>query len=123
MYTNEAGQFFASINYEETNLPNPKNNEKSIALDVGVKVFAFTSQKQMIVQKKEHLLEKNIKKMIKAQKSLSRKKKGSKNRAKAKQKLAKSHLKIRNKRDDFLHKVSHKLSENQTIVVEDSLNF
>lgn len=69
MYTNEAGQFFASINYEETNLPNPKNNEKSIALDVGVKVFAFTSQNQMIVQKKEHLLEKNIRKMIKAQKS------------------------------------------------------
>lgn len=73
----------------------------------------------MIVQKREHLLEKNIKKMIKAQENLSRKKKGSKNRAKAKAKLAKAHLKIKNKRDNFLHKISHKLSENQTVIVED----
>jgi len=115
----EAGRFFASINYEEMNLPMPKNNGKKLALDVGVKVFAFTSDNQMIVQKREHLLEKNINKMIKIQKKLSRKKKGSKNRAKAKQKLAKAHLKIKNKRDDFLHKTSHKLSENQTVVVED----
>lgn len=56
--------------------------------------------------------------MIKLQKSLSRKKKGSNNRAKAKSKLAKAHLKIRNKRDDFLHKISNKLSENQTVKVE-----
>lgn len=33
----EAGQYFASINYEESNLPNPKNNGKAVALDVGVK--------------------------------------------------------------------------------------
>ena len=115
----EAGQYFAAINYEETNLPNPKNNGKSIALDVGVKVFAYTSENQMIVPTKPHILQKDIEKMIKAQKSLSRKKKGSKNRLKAKKKLAKKHLKIRNKRDDFLHKASQKLSENQTIVVED----
>lgn len=57
--------------------------------------------------------------MIKAQENLSRKKKGSKNRAKAKAKLAKAHLKIKNKRDNFLHKISHKLSENQTVIVED----
>lgn len=50
---------------------------------------------------------------------MSRKKRGSKNRAKAKIKLAKAHLKIRNKRDDFLHKVSNTLSENQTIKIED----
>ena len=57
--------------------------------------------------------------MIKAQKSLSRKKKGSANRAKAKMRLAKKHLKIKNKRNDFLHKISNKLSENQTVKVED----
>ena len=47
---------------------------------------------------------KDIKKIIKAQKSLSRKKKGSVNRLKTKIKLAKKHLKI-----------SNKLSENQTV--------
>jgi len=57
--------------------------------------------------------------MIKAQKSLSRKKKGSVNRLKTKIKLAKKHLKIKNKRNDFLYKISNKLSENQTVKVED----
>ena len=70
--------------------------------------------------------------MKKAQKRLSRRKKGylgqtckarkpskvSNNYLKAKKKLAKAHLKIRNKRKDFLHKVTKKLSENQTVVVE-----
>jgi putative transposase len=37
---------------------------------------------------------------------------------KAKLKLAKKHLKLRNKRNDFLHKVAKKLSENQTVAVE-----
>jgi len=50
---------------------------------------------------------------------LSRRKRGSKNRVKAKQKLAKKHLKLKNKRNDFLHKTTKKLSENKTIAVED----
>ena len=116
----EANQYFASINYEngleeEIGI----NNAQFVGIDVGVKVFAYTSENEIINPKKEHNLTKDITKMIKAQKSLSRKKKGSKNRIKAKVKLAKKHLKIKNKRNDFLHKISNKLSENQTIVVED----
>ena len=116
----EANQYFASINYED-GLENiiGSTNGKTIAIDVGVKVFAYTSEKKPIHPKKEHDLGKDIKKMIKAQKSLSRKKKGSANRLKAKSKLAKKHLKIKNKRNDFLHRISNKLSENQTIKVED----
>jgi len=116
----EANQYFASINYED-NLAEIKglNNGKAIGIDVGINVFAYTSENEIINPEKEHNLTKVIEKMKKSQKSLSRKKKGSKNRLKAKSKLAKAHLKIKNKRKDFLHKVSNKLSENQTIVVED----
>ena len=116
----EAGQYHASINYEdglEDGLQEVigSNNGKSIGIDVGVKVFVYTSDNQKI----KHInLKKEIASVIKAQKSLSRKKKGSNNRAKAKAKLAKKHLKLRNKRNDFLHKVSKKLSENQTVAVE-----
>jgi putative transposase len=115
----EANQYFASINYEDglEDLKN-SNNGKTVAIDMGVKVFAHTSSNKIINPKKEHDLTKDIAKMIKIQKSLSRKKKGSSNRVKAKRKLAKAHLKIRNKRDDFLHKISNKLSENQTVKVE-----
>lgn len=115
----EANQYFASINYEDALIESNKvNNGKHIAIDVGVKVFAYTSENEIINPNKEHSLENDIKKMIKAQKVLSRRKKGSKNRLKAKEKLAKKHLKIKNKRDDFLHKISNRLSENQTIKVE-----
>ena len=116
----EANQYYASINYEDGLIETiGSNNGKKIGIDVGVKIFAYTSENNKIYPKKEHLLNNDIKKMIKAQKSLSRKKKGSANRLKAKAKLSKKHLKIKNKRDDFLHKTSHKLSENQIIVVED----
>ena len=43
------------------------------------------------------------------QRFLSKKKKGSKNRKRAKRRLAFVHEKLRNTRNDFLHKVSHKL--------------
>ncbi len=116
----EANQYFASINYEDgLNECVGSNNGKSIGIDMGIVVFAYTSENQPINPTKEHDLTKDIKKMIKAQKSLSRKKKGSENRAKVKAKLAKKHLKIKNKRNDFLHKISNKLSENQTVKVED----
>ena len=113
----EAGQYFASINYEDgiDRVPGT-NNGKSIGIDVGVKVFAYLSNGEAI----KHVdLKKEIANVIKAQKILSRRKKGSANRTKAKAKLAKKHLKLRNKRNDFLHKVTQRLSENQTIAVED----
>jgi len=116
----EANQYFASINYEDgLKELMGSNNGKSIGIDVGVAVFAYTSENKPINPTKEHDLTKDIQKMIKAQKSLSRKKKGSANRIKAKTKLAKKHLKIKNKRNDFLHKISNELSEKQTVKVED----
>lgn len=113
----EAGQYFASINYEDgIDQFVGTNNGKSIGIDVGVKVFAYLSNGEAI----KHVdLKKEIAEVIKAQKVLSRRKKGSANRIKAKAKLAKKHLKLRNKRNDFLHKVTKRLSENQTIAVED----
>jgi putative transposase len=112
----EANQYFASINYENgTKELIGRNNGKSIGIDVGVKVFAYTSENEAI----KHInLKHEIANVIKAQKVLSRRKKGSANRTKAKAKLAKKHLKLKNKKNDFLHKITKKLSENQTIAVE-----
>ncbi len=112
----EAEQFFVSMNIEDgSEQIYGTNNGKSIGIDVGVKVFAYTSEKQAI----KHInVRKEIANVIKAQKVLSRRKKGSQNRQKAKKALAKKHLKLKNKRNDFLHKITKKLSENQTIAVE-----
>lgn len=112
----EANQYFASINYETgSDQVYGTNNGKSIGIDVGVKVFAYTSDNKAI----EHInLKPEIANVRKAQKVLSRRKRGSANRTKAKIKLAKKHLKLKNKRNDFLHKITKMLSENQTIAVE-----
>jgi len=113
----EANQYHASLLFDDgKEFVKPKHNKKSIGIDVGVALFATLSNGKMIKPLK---LDKEIKKMKKAQKSLSRKKKGSNNRIKAKQKLQKRHLKIANKRKDFSHKLSNEItSENQTIVIE-----
>ena len=63
----EANQYFACINYEDALIESNKvNNGKHIAIDVGVKVFAYTSENEIINPNKEHSLENDIKKMIKA---------------------------------------------------------
>ena len=91
------------------------HNNKSVGLDVGVKLIVADSDGNMIKPLK---LEKELTQLRLRAKQLSNKKKGSNNRYKAKQRLAKINLKIANKRKDFLHKLSTQYSENQTIVVE-----
>ncbi|MHC5595933.1 MAG: RNA-guided endonuclease InsQ/TnpB family protein [Nostoc sp.] len=57
--------------------------------------------------------------MKRKQQQLSRKKKGSNNRIKSRNKVARVHRKITNCREDFLHKLSRRIvNENQVIVVE-----
>lgn len=62
---------------------------------------------------------KNGKRIAKQQSVLSRKQKCSKNREKQRIKLAKLHEKLKNQREDFLHKLSKAIiSENQAVLVE-----
>ena len=64
-------------------------------------------------------LKDSLKRLKVLQKRVSRKQKGSKDREKAKQRLAKLHEKISNQRNDFQHKLSFKLvNENQAIALE-----
>ena len=113
----EAYQYHASILVDD-GIENKSinHNNQIVGLDVGVKLVVADSNGNKIEALK---LERELTKLRKRAKQLSRKKKGSNNRFKAKQKLAKINLKIANKRKDFLHKLSTKYSENQAIVVED----
>ena len=62
----------------------------------------------------------NKKKLANLNRSLSRKQKGSKNKEKCRNKLAKFNEKLNNQKENYLHKVSNKLlNENQVIVMED----
>ena len=112
-----SGKYFISILVDTENKLLPKNNNK-VGIDLGIKEFAITSDGEFFNNPK--WLRKSLKKLNKLQKDLSRKKKGSNNRNKQRIKVAKLHEKITNQRQDFLHKLSHYIiNENQVIVIED----
>jgi putative transposase len=86
--------------------PLPKS-DKELGIDMGIESFAITSDNEFI--ESPHYLKKSLRKLRVAQRKVSRKKRGSKNRKKAVKLLARQHLKIRNQRKDFAHKLSRKI--------------
>ncbi|MFM6400573.1 RNA-guided endonuclease InsQ/TnpB family protein, partial [Planktothrix sp.] len=98
-------------------IPNPSSEGKAIGLDMGLNDFCITSDGSKFANPK--WLKKHERNLKIKQKSLSRKKKDSKNRAKAQIKVAKVHNKITRCREDFHHKLSRRIvNENQVIVCE-----
>lgn len=115
---NPCGEYYASILVEDgKEQPTPSSEGKAVGIDLGLNHFAITSDGEKYNNPRwmdRH--EKNLK--IKQQ-QLSRKQKGSNNRNKARKKVAKVHKKVANCREDFLHKLSRSLvDENQVIAVE-----
>ncbi|MGK7874676.1 MAG: RNA-guided endonuclease InsQ/TnpB family protein [Xenococcaceae cyanobacterium] len=114
----KTGKYYASLLFDDgTEPPQTKTDGKAIGIDLGLKDFAITSDGSKYPNPKH--LQKYARNLKRKQQSLSRKKKGSNRRNKARKLVAGVHEKIANTRQDFLHKLSHKLvSENQVIIVE-----
>lgn len=111
-----SGKYFVSICVETEHEKLPSTGAM-IGIDLGLKDLLTTSDGQKF--ENIHALRKHEKGLIKLQRQLSHKQKGSKNWNKARIKLAKKHEKIKNIRNDYTHKITHKLiSENQVIISE-----
>lgn len=112
------GKYYASFVCEYD--PILTNGQGSVGIDLGIKDFATLSTGEKIANPK--FLEKAEKKLKKLQRRLAKKQKSSNNRNKTRLKVAKQHSKIKHQRNDFLHKLTRKLvNENQVIAIE-SLN-
>jgi putative transposase len=122
-----SGQYFVSCLFDDgQSPPTPLNKAgaegegiegKAIGIDMGINHYVITSDGTKHGNPKYY--RQYEKKLAKAQKRLSKKTKGSNNRYKARVKTAKVQEKISRCREDFLHKLSRKLvDENQVIVVE-----
>ena len=112
-----SGKYFVSILVEEEQKELPEA-EKQVGIDLGIKDLVITSDGEKFDNLK--LIKKYEDKLAKEQRKLAHKKKGSKNREKQRIRVAKIHEKIANARNDYLHKISRKLiNENQVIVSED----
>ena len=89
-----------------------------VGIDLGLKTLAVTSDGAAFDNPKSY--QKNLKRMKRLQRSLSRKSKGSKNRIKAKSKLNKLHKHIKNQRKDAIHKMTHTLVRDYDVIcIED----
>ena len=120
---NPVGQYFVTFLVESNENIKPLENfniDKTIGIDLGIKEFAVISDGRRIENPKH--LKNKLRRLKKIQQRYSRKQKGSNNRKKYRMKVARQHLKIKNQRQDFLHKLTHKLThENQvsSICIED----
>ena len=109
--------YFIAITVEKEIEELPVETNK-IGIDLGIKDFAVISNGSKISN--PNFKKKEVKKLKKLQRVLSRKKKDSQRREKSRIKLARLNASINNKKNDFLHKLSSKLiHENQVICLED----
>ena len=106
-------------------MQDPRNKIKEpknliCGIDLGLKSFAtvVNDTGSLKIEYPKYLL-RSEKRLKRLQRQLSRKKKYSRNWEKAKEKLANEHEYVKNAREDFLHKLSKTIiDENQVVVVE-----
>lgn len=115
---NCAEQYYASVMFEDgKELPSPNTDGLAIGIDLGLTHFAITSDSSKFDNPR--WLKKHEKNLKLKQQQLSRKQQGSNNRNKSRLKVAKVHNKISRCREDFHHKLSRRIvNENQVLVLE-----
>jgi putative transposase len=119
-----SGKYYASVLTElEGDNPQAGSDGKVAGIDLGLKDFAIVNDG---VKTSKYANPRHLAKLMRnlniKQRKLARKEKGSKSRDKARKMAARVHERVSNVRQDYLHKLSRKLvDENQVIVVE-SLN-
>jgi putative transposase len=113
------GHWYAILVAEVEDVPQIES-KTAIGVDVGLKSLVALSTGQTIQYPRYYVQAE--KKLVVAQRDLSRKKKGSSNSQAAKIKVAKLHQKIQNYRDEFLHQVSRKLVDSAGLIVFENLN-
>ena len=103
----DGNRWFVSVCTEtnKTVKVKPINKSKIVGIDLGVKTLAVLSDGTEISNPK--ITKKYSDKLARLQRSLSKKVKGSNNKLKCKIKIQDLHRKIRNIRNDNLHKVTH----------------
>ena len=115
-----ADRWFVSIVCEVSDLPQTADASCAIGVDLGVKNLTTFSDGTKNPALKPY--KKQMDRLRRLSRSLTRKQKGSKNRAKAKVKLARFHARIRSVRKDALHKLTTKLVRNYGIIGIEDLN-
>ena len=115
------GQYYASVLVDVgQDCPEKSTNGKAIGIDLGLIHFAITSDGSKFDNPK--WLEQHERNLKHKQKRLSRRVKGSNNRNKARKQVAGVHNKITRCREDFLHKLSRRIVNENPVICVENLN-
>ncbi|MFN6561523.1 MAG: RNA-guided endonuclease InsQ/TnpB family protein [Nostoc sp. ChiSLP01] len=119
-----SGKYYASVLMEyEGDYPASKNQGKVVGIDLGIKDFAITYDGEKVSKyPNPRHLSKYEKKLAVKQRIAARKNKGSNRRKKANKIVAKVYEQVSNVRQDYLHKLSRKIVNNNHVVVVENLN-
>jgi len=115
------GKYFAALLFDDgealPDKPLSLDEDRIVGVDVGIKEIAIQSDGKRTPNPR--ILINAAHNLRRKQKSLSRKRKGSANRNKARRMVAAVHERIANKRNDFQHKLSRALiDDNQAVCIE-----
>jgi len=110
--------FFVEVEIDTTKVPIV--DKEAVGIDLGLLCFAALSNGETI--QAPAYLKKHLDKLRRLNKELSRKKKFSRNWYKCVAKIQRLHIRIKNLRNDFLHKLSTLLSKNHGVVCMEDLN-
>lgn len=119
-----SGKYFASIGLDD-GIPEQKSSTDGVitGVDLGLKdyVYCHNGTKSYSVSNPKWL-KRHERNLRRHQKQLSRRKKGSNRRSKTRKLVARVHEKLANARQDFLHKLSKRITDESQVVAVESLN-
>lgn len=119
-----SGKYFASIGLDN-GLPEPKPSTGGVVtgVDLGLKDYVYCHNGSNTYSVKHpKWLKRHERNLRRHQKQLSRRKKGSQRRNKARKLVARVHERLSNARQDFLHKLSKRITDESQVVATESLN-
>ena len=112
------GKWFVSIQCAQVVAEPTHPSRSMVGVDLGIAQLATCSD-GMVVEP-FNSLKRRARQLARAQRSLARKRKGSSNYRRQKAKIARLHIRIADARQDHLHKITHRISQNHAVVcVED----
>lgn len=119
-----AGDWYAIFQTEqetpESDVAGSDEEKQVVGLDLGITHFAVDSDGNRIEHPKN--VEKAEDRLKKERQKLHRKEKGSNNYEKQRKKLAKVHKRVKNRRTDFLHKLSTAYVDKYDVIAVEDLN-
>ena len=115
-----ADQWYVAISVETEVTSSVFENQEAVGVDLGVKALATLSTGEVVIGPKPH--KQLLARLRLLNKSVARKKKGSSNRRKAVLNLSKLHSRIACIRNDTIHKLTTRLSQDFAIIGIEDLN-